>query len=246
MKKKKTAAVIQARMGSTRLPGKVMKNLGGKPVLWHVIERVKQAELFDEIIIATTTNKKDKIIYDKALKWGVKAYRGSEKNVLERYYEAAKENNVETIVRITSDCPLIDPFVIDNIINQYNENSYDLVTNAGPKLENRTYPRGMDTEVFSFQILEAAYKNAVKKYQKEHVTPYIYENINNIYYYKNSNDFSSYRLTLDEKDDLKLIKKIYNKLYKGKHDFYLNDILMIMEKNPELKRINSNVEQKKI
>ena len=112
MKSKKTAAIIQARMGSTRLPGKVMKNLKAKPVLWHVIERVKQAENIDEIIIATTTHERDKIIFEKAKEWGVKAYRGSEEDVLERYYEAANNYETDTIVRITSDDPLVDPFIV--------------------------------------------------------------------------------------------------------------------------------------
>ena len=116
MNSKKTAVIIQARMGSTRLPGKVMKDLNGKPVLWHVIERVKQAKNIDQIIIATTTHKRDKIIYDKAMEWGVKAYKGSEEDVLARYYETANKYEIDTVLRITSDCPLIDPYVIDEIV----------------------------------------------------------------------------------------------------------------------------------
>ncbi|GAB6100049.1 NTP transferase domain-containing protein [Halanaerocella petrolearia] len=242
----KVAAIIQARMGSTRLPGKVMKNLCGQSVLAHVIERVKQSDLIDEIIIATTVLDKDDVIVDESKNYDVKYYRGSEENVLSRYYYAAKENNIDTIVRITSDCPLIDPFVVDEIIKSYKENNYRLVTNAGPSLEDRTYPRGLDTEVFSFKMLKRAFEKSEKEYQLEHVTPYIYENNEEIYYYKNETDYSNYRLTLDEDDDLKLIKIIYSKLYNGEHDFYLNEIIELMKQNSKLVKINSNVEQKKL
>lgn len=246
MKSKKTAAIIQARMGSTRLPGKVMKILKGKPVLWHVIERVKQAENIDQIIIATTTAKRDKIIFEKAKEWGVKAYQGSEEDVLARYYEAADKYEIDTVVRITSDCPLIDPHVIDEIVEYYNGNDYTLVTNAGSDLNNRTYPRGLDTEVFSFEVLEKSYKKTEEKYQREHVTPYIYENYDDIYYYKNNEDLSNYRLTLDTKEDFELIKALYDKLYNGKHDFYLNEIIEVLNKNKELLKINQKIKQKEL
>ena len=246
MKSKKTAAIIQARMGSTRLPGKVMKDLKGKPVLWHVIKRVKQAENIDQIIIATTTHKRDTIIFEKAKEWGVNAYQGSEEDVLARYYEAANKYEIDTVIRITSDCPLVDPQVIDEIVEYYNNDEYTLVTNAGSDLNNRTYPRGLDTEVFSFEVLEKAYNKAEKKYQREHVTPYIYENYDDIYYYKSNKDLSNYRLTLDTKEDFKLIKVLYDKLYNGNHDFYLNEIIKVLNKNKELLKINQKIKQKEL
>jgi len=246
MKSKKTAAIIQARMGSTRLPGKVMKDLKGKPVLWHVIERVKQAENIDQIIIATTTHERDEIIFEKVKEWGVRAYQGSEEDVLARYYKSANKYDVDTVVRITSDCPLIDPHVIDEIVEYYNENDYTLVTNAGSDLNNRTYPRGLDTEVFSFEVLEKSYNKAEEKYQREHVTPYIYEKYDDIYYYKNNEDLSNYRLTLDTKEDFELIKILYDKLYQGKHDFYLNKTIEVLNKNKELLKINQNIKQKEL
>jgi len=246
MKSKKTAAIIQARMGSTRLPGKVMKDLKGKPVLWHVIERVKQAKNIGQIIIATTTHKRDEIIFEKAKEWGVKAYQGSEEDVLARYYEAANKYEIDTVVRITSDCPLIDPHVTDKIVEYYKNNNYTLVTNAGSNLSNRTYPRGLDTEVFSFEVLEKAYRKAEEKYQREHVTPYIYEKYNDIVYYKNNKDLSNYRLTLDTKEDFKLIKKIYDKLYQGEHDFYLKNIVKFLNMNEELLILNQNIRQKEV
>lgn len=242
----KVVAIIQARIGSTRLPGKVMIDICGKSVLAHDIERIKQSKTIDEIIIATTTSERDKIITKEAANCGVKYYRGSEENVLSRYYHAAKEVKTDTIVRITSDCPLIDPYVIDDLVRHYNKNEYELVTNAGSESTKRTYPRGLDTEVFSFSILEKAYRNARLKYQKEHVTPFIYENSDKIYYYKNQTDYSKYRLTLDEEADLKLIKKIYEELYNGQHDFFLDDIINLLKNKPHYLKINQHIEQKKL
>jgi len=242
----KIGAIIQARMGSTRLPEKVMKNIQGKTVLEHVIERVKQSKLIDEIIIATTTNERDTVIENEALRCGVKVFRGSEDDVLSRYYYAAKDNNFDVVIRITSDCPLIDPVIVDEIIDFYKTHDFDIVTNAGIDLTNRTFPRGLDVEVFSFNLLEKAYNNATEKYQKEHVTPYIYETSNNVFYYKNKTDYSKYRWTLDTEEDFELIEEIYNSLYHGVHDFYLIDIIKLFEKKPELYEINAHIEQKKI
>lgn len=245
-KVRKIVAIIQTRMGSTRLQGKVMKELCGKTILSHDIERIKQSRYIREIVIATTESSGDDIIAQEALKNGVKVYRGSEEDVLGRYYEAAIEYNADIIVRITSDCPLIDPFVIDEIIGYYLANNYNLVTNSGLDLSMRTYPRGLDVEVFSFQMLKNANDNAVKKYQREHVTPYIYENSTRIYYYKNKTDESRHRWTLDTEQDFKLIKAIYSNLYKGKHDFYLEEILNLFIEKPGLFDINKHIEQKKV
>lgn len=240
----KIGVIIQARMGSTRLSGKVMKDLFGKTVLEHVIERVKQSKIIDEIIIATTENSRDDVIKMEALRCGVKVFRGSEDDVLSRYYYAAKENNLDVVVRITSDCPLIDPLIIDKVMDFYLNSNYDLVTNAGINLSERTYPRGLDVEVFSFEVLEKTYKNADKLYQKEHVTPYIYETSTMIYYYKNKKDDSKHRWTLDTEEDFILIKEIYKELYKGKHDFYLKEILSLFQSRPQLFNINSHIEQR--
>ena len=242
----KIGAIIQARMGSTRLPEKVMKKLQGKTVLEHVIERVKQSKYIDEIIIATTTHQWDTVIELEALKCGVKTFRGSEDDVLSRYYNAAKENNLDVIVRITSDCPLIDSIVLDEIIECYLNSEKVIVSNAGSDLSNRTYPRGLDTEVFSFNALENAFNHAEEKYQTEHVTPFIYENTDQAFYYKNNVDYSKYRWTLDTDEDFELILEVYEHLYHGDHDFYLSDIVKLFEKMPELYEINAQIEQKKI
>lgn len=242
----KIGVIIQARMGSTRLSGKVMIELSGKTILHHVIERVQQSELVDVIVIATTTNRRDDVIADEAVKCGVKVFRGDENDVLSRYYYAAKEYDIEVVIRITSDCPLIDPHVMDNIITYYLNGNYEIVTNAGSDLSQRTYPRGLDVEIFSFDALQNAYDHADKTYQCEHVTPYIYENCKSIYFYKNDIDFSKYRWTLDTEEDLELITKVYERLYKGKHDFYLAQIVDLFNQDPELYHINEHVEQKKL
>ncbi|OPX88180.1 MAG: 3-deoxy-manno-octulosonate cytidylyltransferase [Pelotomaculum sp. PtaB.Bin104] len=242
----KMVVIIQARMGSTRLPGKVMKDLFGKSVLAHVIERVNQIKSIDDIIIATTTSERDDIVEQEAVNQGVKVFRGSEEDVLDRYYHAAKKYNARSVVRITSDCPLIDPFISDEIINYFQEHEYDLVTNAGGDLTQRTYPRGLDTEVFSMQMLEEAFNKASEGYQREHVTPYIYEHSKKIYYYKNSCDYSRFRWTLDTEEDFMLIREVYKHLYKGKHDFYFKDIIKLFDQYPELIKINENVKQKSI
>ncbi|MFZ5987159.1 MAG: cytidylyltransferase domain-containing protein [Bacillota bacterium] len=242
----RAGVIIQTRMGSTRLPGKVMLDICGKPVIQHVIERIRQSKELDEIIIATTTLRQDDIIADEAQRNGVRCFRGSEDDVLSRYYFAAKENDLDVVVRVTSDCPLIDPLVTGDIVKFYKDNNYDIVTNACPDLTKRTYPRGLDTEVFSFRILEDAFNNARQKYQREHVTPYIYENSKNIHYYKNNTDYSEYRWTLDTKEDFELISTIYRCLYKGSHDFYYQDILNLIKAYPEIASINEAVEQKKI
>jgi spore coat polysaccharide biosynthesis protein SpsF len=242
----KIGAIIQARMGSTRLSGKVMKKIKGKTILHHVIERIQQSKLVDEIIVATTLLERDDIIVNEMKNCGVKCFRGSEEDVLSRYYYAAKESNVDTIVRITSDCPLVDPNVIDEIIAFCLDRKYDLVTNAGTDLTQRTYPRGLDIEVFSIEILEDAFKNGKENYHREHVTPFIYEHSNNIHYFKSVVDYSKHRWTLDTEEDLKLISEIYNRLYKGRHDFYLPDIIELFENEPYLFTINAHIEQKKI
>lgn len=241
----KIAVIMQARMGSTRLNGKVMKVLEGKTILAHDIERLRLSKEIDEIIVATTTNKSDDIIELESIVNGVKVFRGSENDVLSRYYHAAKENNLDIIIRITSDCPLIDPYILDEMIRFFNKNSYDYISNQSAVITERTFPRGLDTEIFTFNKLEEAYNNAKKEYQREHVTPYIYENTQNRYHYKSEKNYSKYRWTLDTIEDWNLISKIYDNLYKGKHDFFLEDIVKLMEDKPELEKINNMVEQKK-
>lgn len=240
----KIVAIIQARSTSTRLPQKVLRDLYGKPVLKHVIERVKQCKLIDEIIIATTTNGCDDDIVKIALESKVSYYRGDEFDVLSRYYLAAENSKADVVIRLTSDCPLIDPHVIRQMIEFYTQqNDSELfVSNAGP-LTMRTFPRGLDTEIFHFNLLKEAHYNAKEPHQREHVTPYLYENVKKYFGYKGVVDYSRYRWTLDTLEDWNMIFEVYKHLYSGTHNFYLSDIIKLVTEMPEIENLNKHVEQ---
>ena len=242
----KVGIIIQARMGSSRLPGKVMIKIQDKTILNHIILRTRQCKEVQEIIVATSTLQQDDIIELETNKLDVKCFRGEENDVLSRYYHAARENQLDIIVRITADCPLIDPYVIDEIIRVFKASNYNIVTNAVADITERTFPRGLDTEVFSKESLNEAFFNARESYQREHVTPYIYKCFKNTHIFKNSINYSNHRWTLDTTEDLALIKEIYASLYKEKHNFYLKDIIEFISKNPSLKNINEHIEQKKL
>ena len=231
--------LIQARIGSTRLPGKCLKEVLGKPVLWLLCERLKFSKYIDEVIILTTEKEADDVIMDFCLKNEIRFFRGSESDVLDRYYQAAKKFNVDPIVRITSDCPLIDPQVSDSIIRYYldESNKFDFVSNNHPP----TFPDGLDTEVFSFNALEKAWMNARKPHEREHVTPYIWDQpekfrIGNVEY---KEDLSmKERWTLDYEEDYQFIKTVYENLYKEGEIFLMSDILQLLKEKPEIKKIN--------
>lgn len=242
----KVAAIIQARMGSTRLPGKILKTVNGKTLLEYQIERVRRAKLIDEIIIATTTKESDDSIVQLCQQLSIPYYRGSEDDVLSRYYEAAINNNVQVIVRLTSDCPIIDPEIIDQTIRAYieSDNTVDYVSNT---LE-RTFPRGLDTEVFPFNVLKEAFELSNEIIYREHVTSFIYSNpdkfkLKNV---PSSRDYSEHRWTVDTEEDFILIKNILEALYPVNKEFKLEDIIKLLNENPEWKEINSHIEQKKI
>lgn len=236
--------IIQARMSSTRLPGKVIKPIMGKPLLSLLLERVRRVHAAHSTIIAISTNPADTVIENLCNKEKTPVFRGSEENVLDRYYQTALQFSCDAIVRITSDCPLIDPSIIDEAIQIFIEQKADYVSNT----LNRTFPRGMDVEVFSFKSLEESFKKATKSSEKEHVTPYIYQHpahfkLHNFTY---STDKSSYRLTVDTPEDLLLITKIYENLYPKNKNFSLQDILKLLEENPSWKNINADIQQKVI
>lgn len=237
-------AIIQARMGSSRLPGKVLLQLKGHSVLYHVIKRVKAAKEIDKIIIATTNKKEDDEIVNEALKSNVISFRGSENDVLSRYYHSAVNNSADIIVRITSDCPLIDPGIISKAIKTYTEQEFDYISNT----IERSYPRGLDVEVFSFDSLYEAYRNAIHPEEREHVTPYIYKHPSQfkIASFNHDLNYSDYRWTLDTPEDWMLIERIYENLYVEDNLFDWTSVLELMEKHPELPLINSHVEQKKL
>ena len=236
---------MQARMGSTRLPGKVMKLLAGKPVLLHDIMRCKAATKVDEVIIATSTNPEDDVIEKACAEWGVRCSRGSVEDVLSRYFNAAQQCGSKIIVRVTSDCPLIDPHIIDLTIGGLN--TYDYVTNVF----DRNFPRGMDTEVFTFASLEKAYREATKTFDREHVTPYIRDHSGTLFTTKNvtmpkAYHFPQFRLTLDTPEDYELFKVIYNTFYKEGPLIDVPQVLKWLTQHPEVSALNANVPQKTV
>lgn len=232
--------IVQAHMGSTRLPGKVLRKIADKTVLGHDLCRLKKIKNVDTIIVATSCDEQDDLIIEECEKYNVCTYRGSDEDVLSRFYEAAQEYNLTDIVRICSDNPLLDWEIIDKEIELYLFNEYDIVKSGA------NIPLGLGGEIFSFSKLADACLNARKGYQREHVTPYIYENSLLMGLYDIKDDFSGYRFTLDTNDDWTLIKCLYRYLYKGEHDFLLSDVVKIMKSNPELYSINSHIKQKKV
>lgn len=241
----KADVIIQARMTSTRLPGKILMPVLDKPLLKYQIERLRRAKSVSKIIIATTENKTDDPIIEFCKSNELLFYRGSENDVLSRYYDAATKYDCHSIVRITSDCPVIDPVIVDKVIDFFfnSEKKCDYASNCLV----RTFPRGMDTEVFTYQALARAFKSAVEVPDREHVTPYIYRNPGefNISNITDANDNSCYRLTVDTSDDFELIKRIIESLYPKNPFFSLNEILTLMSANPEWFKINMHIEQKK-
>ena len=249
MKAKKVGIIIQARMGSTRLPGKVLKLLDkDEKVLDVLIKRMKLCEKVDEIIIATTPDKQNSLIIDVTKTHNVSYFIGSEENVLERYYEAAKQYNLDIIIRITSDCPFVDPKLMDEMIIFYNNNNFDYIRNVD---QSTNFARGFEIEIFSFEVLEKVFSLAEKDPEKEHVTYFIYTHTElftmHSYNIDNLKKIDNLRLTIDEKDDLLMCREVYKKLKeKGKSiDFSVFDIYEIIEENPELMDINKNVVHKK-
>lgn len=236
-KKKKCLIIIQARSDSNRFPKKVLSNIEGKPMLWHVINRIKQINCCD-VIVATTTKKIDKRIADIARESDVKYFRGKTDDVLDRFFKTAVKFKADIIIRITADCPLIDPKESYRVLRKFLGGNYDYVSNG-----NETYPDGLDTECFSLKSLKQAWKNAKLKSEREHVTPYIWKNkkIFKIGSVKNNGkNMASHRWSIDYKDDLTFIRKVYAKLYKKKKIFLMNDVLNLLRKEPQLMQINSH------
>ncbi|WP_187647939.1 cytidylyltransferase domain-containing protein [Nitrosophilus labii] len=237
--------IIQARMTSTRLPGKVMLPLCGKTVLEVMIERLNR--FAKNIIIATTDDGSEKPIIELCEKKRLRFFRGDTNNVLDRYYKATTAfgaKNSDTIVRLTSDCPLIDQEILKKMLEEFGKKKCDYLSNT----IERSFPRGLDIEIFSFEALKRVYENAKMEFEKEHVTTHIHTTHKDefmICQYKDKEDNSKYRLTLDEEADYEAIKEIY-KLLKCKTDFSYEDLIEILEKNPYIYEINSHVEQKKV
>jgi spore coat polysaccharide biosynthesis protein SpsF len=243
MRNMKVVAIIQARMGSSRLPGKVLKDLGGKSVLTRVVTRVRQAERLDNVLVATSDQPGDDVIADECARLSVPCFRGNEADVLDRYYQAAVKVGADAIVRVTADCPLIDPELIDSTVEAFLDRKADYATNALVV----TYPPGLDVEAVTFAALDCAWRSAKEAYQRTHVTPYFYENPGQfkIVSLTADGDYSKYRWTLDTPEDLELIRSVYRQL--GQHaNFRWRDVLRLMEDQPELAEVNSHVRQKSL
>lgn len=242
----KKVIIVQARMTSERLPGKVLKEVLGKPLLGYQIERLKRVNLANNLCIATTENDSDNPIVSLCQAEGISYYRGSENDVLARFYGAAVKNEADIAIRVTGDCPIIDPMIIDKAIDLFIK-QYDVYDYLSNTLV-RTYPRGMDVEVFKFEALEKSFHNALSQLEREHVTPHIYLHpeefrLGNLI---GSEDYSNYRWTVDTQDDFNLIKEIIESLYPDNTSFTMKDCLQLIKNRPELALINHHIEQKKL
>ena len=262
-------AIVQARMGSSRLPGKVLLDIAGKPMIQHVIERTRRAHTLDAVTVATTTDASDEPVAAFAATAGVACTRGSLHDVLDRYYRAAQIHQAEIIIRITGDCPVIDPALIDLAVTTLLEGGYDFVANRLPPPFARTFPIGLDVEVCTFAALERAWREADQPFHREHVMPFIYEGValnaeNPLAGLKTDNcsllngvsprgfkialldhspDYGSLRWTVDTAEDLELIRRVFNAL-EDKNNFTWYDVLALVQKHPELTEINAQVQHK--
>ena len=235
----KADAIIQARVGSTRLPSKVMLKVMDKTILEYVIERVKKARNITNIVVATTLKEEDLQISDLAKKLGLEVYRGSEDDVLDRYYQAAKLFKMKHIVRITADCPLIDPKLIDDVVVHYFKCNADYCSSS---LEE-TFPDGQNVEIFKFNTLEKVWQEAKLASEREHVTSYIKKNTDRfkLVCFKNRENLSDKRWTLDEDKDFKFIKIVLESLYPSNPNFGINDILDFLKMNPQVEELNKGI-----
>ena len=263
-------AIIQARMSSTRLPGKVLRDINDQPMLAHVIERAKRAKLVDEVVLATTTDFSDNPVAEFCAERGYNFTRGSLNDVLDRYYQTAREYKADIIVRLTADCPVLDVDIVDQTIqvlgigeqgvgSREREINFDFVANRLPPPMGRSFPIGLDTEVCTFTALEKAWQNATEKHQREHVMPYLYEGVNlqsstfnlqtgisprgfKIALLNHLPDYGNLRWTVDTPEDLEFIRQLFARF--DNDDFGWQDILDLLEKEPELAKINAGVHHK--
>lgn len=238
------AAILQARMGSRRLAGKVLMETCGKPLLGHIIERVKAAKSIDEIIVATTASASDEPLRKYLTEQGIKMFVGSEDDVLDRYYRAARHFRADVIVRITADDPFKDPEIIDRAVTLLTTSqlSVDYVANCSYDGSiPATYPEGLDVEVMTADCLELIWTKALMPSDREHVTPYLFRHPEEfrIMGFRHSEDLSALRWTIDYEQDLTFAREIYKRLYPKKPLFLMNDILGILKAEPHLQNINA-------
>ena len=235
-------AIIQARMGSTRLPGKALLDIDGMSMLARVVDRVRRARTIDRVIVATTTKTQDDPLAEHARTLPVDVYRGDEHDVLDRYYQAASQHALDIVVRITSDCPLLDPGLVDDVVRLLLDpaSPVDYAANT----VTRTYPRGLDVEAVPFATLARAWRDATSAHERAHVFPYVYEHPEVVSFAGVADlvDRSGMRWTVDTDDDLAFVREICRRL--GTREFTWTDVVQVLDANPELLRINAQVRQK--
>lgn len=258
--KPKVVAIIQGRMSSSRLPGKILADIAGQPMLTRVVTRTSRAKTLDEVIFATTTDASDDLVAEYCDFSGIPYTRGSQFDVLDRYYQTATQAKADVIVRITADCPVIDSVLIDNVVNTLLEDEYDFVCNRLPPPYQRTYPIGLDVEACTFKVLKKAWKDAKEPQHREHAMPYFYEGVQlsavsrqllegtsprgfRVALLHHITDFGDYRWTVDTFEDLEFIRQVYSR-FDGRDDFSWKEVLDLVHDEPKLMEINANVQHK--
>lgn len=273
MSDSKTAVIIQARMGSSRLPGKVLLDIAGQPMLARVVERARRAKTVDQVIVATTTEPDDDPVAHFCHARGYVCYRGSLQDVLDRYYQAARLFQVSVIVRLTADCPLIDPELIDQTVRAFQAGGFDFACNRLPPPYSRTYPIGLDVEVCTFEALQRAWREADQPHQREHVMPYLYEEARSVRWRARleagiqdmpvpafiddapqghfrvlqldySLDYGSLRWTVDTPQDLELVRQVYAHMSGRVDSFTWLEVLELFHREPSLAQINAGIRHK--
>jgi spore coat polysaccharide biosynthesis protein SpsF len=231
--------ILQARTNSTRLPGKVLKNILDEPMILHQLRRLKKSVFLDDIIVATSSEKSDDDLAIVCAAAGYRVFRGSLDDVLDRFVQAIKNNSYDHVVRLTADCPLTDPNVIDKIIERHLQSGSDYTCNT----LNPTYPDGLDAEVFKISALFYAWENAVLPSHREHVTPYIYAHpeIFILENYENDQDLSAMRWTVDEAVDFDFVTAVYKNLYPSNTNFAMADVLYLLDNRPDIVNLNSSI-----
>jgi len=256
----RVVAIIQGRMSSSRLPGKILDDIAGQPMLQRVFIRTSRAATVNETIFATTTDSTDDPVAEYCDFSGISFRRGSLYDVLDRYYQVAKESKADVVVRITADCPVIDSMLIDDVVNTLINNKYDFVCNRLPPPWHRTYPIGLDTEACTFKVLAKAWKEAKEPQHREHAMPYFYEGAEltrqsrtletgisprgfKVALLHHTTDFGDYRWTVDTPEDLEFVRQVYSR-FDGRDDFSWKEVLDLVHNEPELMQINARVKHK--
>ena len=239
-KRPKVIAIAQCRMGSKRLPGKVLADVCGKPMLWHLVNRLRYSSLTDEVVVATSSSDENRPIVDLCAKSQIPCYAGSEEDLIDRFYRTCLQFSADAVVRITADCPLVDPSLVDKVVGTFldNRGKYDYVNNCRPF---STYPHGLDVEVISFGLIEKLWKEVKDPFRREWFTTVIFENPGTYSQLclKSEKNLSNIRLTVDYPEDLELVRYIFGKLYSEGACFSLADILKLMNEDPVVFDMNA-------